>query len=132
MKNIVCLCGYIWISVSLLNGNTLRADELKTLLYSPAERDALVAARNGITHSAIYQLSGIVLRSSGRNVAWINGQAASEMQANSSISGQIPGLIIKRDHVLIKNKVLKVGDTLDIISGQRGSRLPTGAVKVKP
>ena len=112
----------------LLFAVTAHANEIGTLFFSPAERTALVASRSGITQSAVYTLNGITLRAAGKSVAWINGRAVSQIPKDPVI----PTLVILRDHVLIEGKVIKVGETLDIISGQRGLRLPEKAVQVKP
>lgn len=112
----------------LLFAVTAHADSIGTLFFSPAERTALVAARSGITQSAVYTLNGITLRAAGKSVAWINGRAVSQIPKDPVI----PTLVILRDHVLIEGKIIKVGETLDIISGQRGLRLPEKAVQVKP
>ena len=104
------------------------AHSIGTVFYSPAERTALVAARSGIAQSAVYSLSGITRRDTGKSVAWINGRAVTQVPADPGI----PTLVIERDHILIENKVIKVGETLDIISGQRTLRLPEQAVRIKP
>ncbi len=108
--------------------SSAHAHPIGTVFYTPAERAALVAARSGIAQSAVYTLSGITERDAGKSVAWINGRAVTQRPQDAAI----PTLIIKRDHVLIENKAIKVGETLDIISGQRVLRLPEQAVQVKP
>lgn len=126
--NIKLLC-FIFACLMLfseyVHANT---DSIGTLFYSPAERAALVAARSGITQSAVYTLNGITQRGAGKSVAWINGRAVTQIPPDAAI----PTLVIKRDHVLIEDQPIKVGETLDIISGQRGLRLPEKAVQVKP
>lgn len=112
----------------LLFCGTAHANSIGTVFYSPAERAALVAARSGIAQTAIYTVNGITYRGAGNSVAWINGRAATEVPHDTVI----PTLVIMRDHVLIEGKPIKVGETLDIISGQRGLRLPETAVQVKP
>lgn len=112
----------------LLFGGTAQANTIGTVFYSPAERAALVAARSGVTQSAIYTLNGITLRGAGKSVAWINGRAVTQVPQDAAI----PTLVIARDHILIEGKVIKVGESLDIISGQRTLRLPEKAVQVKP
>lgn len=112
----------------LLFCGTAQAGEIGTLFYSPAERSALVAARSGITQSAVYTVSGIIQRGAGKSAAWINGRALTEVPPDPAI----PGLVIHRDHVLIEGKSIKVGETLDIISDQRVLPLPEKAVQVKP
>ena len=114
--------------INLLIINTAHANPIGTVFYSPAERAALIAARSGIAQSAVYTLSGITERDAGKSVAWINGRAVTQRPQDAAI----PTLIIKRDHVLIEDQAIKVGETLDIISGQRVLRLPEQAVRVKP
>lgn len=119
---------YLIVVSLLMPGGTVNANSIGTVFYSPAERSALVAARTGVTQSVVYTLNGITLRGAGRSVAWINGRAVSQVPQDAAI----PSLIINRDHVLIEGKSIKVGETLDIISGQRVLRLPEKAVQVKP
>ncbi len=120
MKKTVLIC--------LLLGNVAQAQTLGTVFFSPAERIALIAARSGISQTATYTLNGITLRKEGKSVAWINGRAVTQIPPDPII----PTLVILRDHVLIEGKVIKVGETLDINSGQRTLRLPEKAVQVKP
>lgn len=117
-----------FIIILLPWGNAPLAEPLGTLFYSPTERAAMVAARAGISQSAVYTLNGITQRGAGKTVAWINGRAATEDPPDLAI----PTLVIKRDHVLIEGHPIKVGESLDIISGQRVLRLPEQAVQVKP
>lgn len=112
----------------MLFGGNVNATSIGTVFYSPAERAALVAARSGITQSAVYTVNGIIRRGAGKSAVWINGRAITEVPVDAAI----PTLTIARDHVLIEGKPIKVGETLDIISGQRVLRLPEQAVRVKP
>ena len=117
---------YISISIGLmLFAGEAGAYTIGTLFYSPAERAELVAARSGIAQSAVYTLNGITRRGAGKSVAWINGRAV------TAPDPVIPSLVIASDHVLIEGKPIKVGETLNINSGQRGLRLPENAVQVK-
>lgn len=118
---------FVFISL-LLFGDSAFANTIGTVFYSATERAALVAARSGVTQSAIYTLNGITLRGEGKSVAWINGRAVTQVPQDAAI----PTLVIARDHVLIEGKAIKVGETLDIISGQRVLRLPEKSVQVKP
>ncbi|MDO8351251.1 MAG: hypothetical protein Q7S94_08890 [Gallionella sp.] len=118
---------FIFIGL-LLSGGTAHAYSIGTVFYSNAERATLVAARSGITQTAIYSVTGIARRGAGKSVAWINGRAVTETPQDPII----PTLVINRDHILIEGKPIKVGETLDIISGQRVLRLPEQAVRVKP
>lgn len=112
----------------LLFGSFAHAHTIGTVFYSPAERNALVAARSGIAQTAVYTVNGIVQRGRGKSAVWINGRAITEVPPDPVITT----LIIGRDHVLIEKKPIKVGESLDINSGQRTLRLPENAVRVKP
>ncbi|MDD4928603.1 MAG: hypothetical protein PHP85_04920 [Gallionella sp.] len=112
----------------LLFCSTAGASTIGTVFYSPAERGALVAARNGISQSTVYTLSGIIQRGAGKSAAWINGRAVTQVPPDPVI----PSLVIGRDHVKIEDKILKVGESIDINSGQRILRLPEKSVRVKP
>lgn len=112
----------------LLFGGIAHANTIGTVFYSPAERAELVAARNGITQTAAFTINGIVQREHGKSAAWINGRAIPQMPPDPVITS----LVIRRDHVLIEKKPIKVGETFDIISGQRVLPLPENAVQVKP
>ncbi|MDX8378649.1 MAG: hypothetical protein R8K48_01175 [Gallionella sp.] len=118
----------IYITPLILLSTTAHAYAIGTLFYSPTERAALVAARSGITQTAIYSVSGIVQRGAGKSVVWLNGRAVPAIPQDAII----PSLIIGRDHVLVEGKAIKVGESLDIISGQRILRLPEKSVQVKP
>lgn len=124
--NTKSLC-FICVSLMLFCG-AAHANTIGTVFYSPSERAALLAARSGITQNVTYTLNGITQRGSGKSVAWINGRAATQVPQDAAI----PTLVIARDHIMIEGKSIKVGETLDIISGQRGLRLPEKAVRVKP
>ncbi len=118
----------IYFSSLLLLAGTAHAYTLGTVFYSPAERAALVAARNGIAQSAVFTVNGIVERNAGKSAVWINGRAIPQTPQDPVISS----LSIRRDHVLIEKKPIKVGETLDVITGQRVLRLPEKSVQVRP
>lgn len=118
----------IYIASLILLSTTAHAYSIDTLFYSPAERAALIAARSGITQTAIYSVDGIVQRGAGKSVAWVNGRAVPAIPQDAII----PSLVIGRDHALIEGKAIKVGESLDIISGQYILRLPEKSVQVKP
>lgn len=116
------------ITILLFACGTVHADTIGTVFYSPAERGALLAARSGIAQTAIYTVNGIIERGAGKSAVWINGRAITEVPPDPVITT----LVIKRDHVLIEKKPIKVGESLDINSGQRTLRLPENAVQVRP
>jgi len=118
---------FIFIGL-LLSVGAAHAYTIGTVFYSNAERATLVAARSGITQTAIYSVTGIIKRGAGKSVVWVNGRAVTETPQDPTI----PTLVIGRDHVMVEGKQIKVGESLDIISGQRVLRLPEQAVRVKP
>lgn len=122
--NVKAIC----IITLILLSSAAYAYPIGTLFYSPSERAALVAARNGIAQTAIYTVSGIIQRGAGKSVVWINGRAVPAVPQDAII----PTLVIDRDHVMVEGKPIKVGESLDILSGQRILRLPENAVQVKP
>ena len=123
MRNLLYYLSFIVLM--LLNGS---ACAIGTVFFSPAERTSVVAARAGIAQTALYTVSGILQRSNGKSVVWVNGRAVTEMPRDEII----PTLSISRDHVRIEDKPIKVGESLDILSGQRVLPLPENAVRTKP
>lgn len=121
---------------------------LGTVFYSPAERTKMVDRRNGVPENQIggdesddrgpeageapvprpIFVGGIVSRSGGRSVVWINGKPVAESMKDESL----PSLTLDRDHVIIDGKSVKVGEELDTITGKLFSPLPDGAIKVRP
>lgn len=130
--------GSAWLLVILWGQLAQAADQpLGTVFYTAAERQALAAARHKTAEdgqeaeakkSALFTVSGLVQRQDGKNVIWINGQPVAETQADTDS----PPVDLSDGRVLIDGKPVKVGETLDIVSGQRLSPLPAEAVKVKP
>lgn len=140
----------IMLLVLLFGRGALAADlPLGTVFYSPAERAELVAKRDGGTmkkggaedegadqqrrveqapNSLPYTVTGFVKRSGGRSVLWLNGEPVPETTTDAGR----PTFRLSRDHVVIDGKEIKVGETLDIISGKHVSPLPDGAIKVIP
>jgi hypothetical protein len=119
---------YIIIVCLLLPDRHAYSGTTATIFFSPDERAALIASRNGVTPGTIYSVNGIIRRDSGKSAAWINNRAIPENPPDPVI----PTLMIKPDHVLIENKPIKVGESLDIHSGQRTLRLPDKSVQIKP
>lgn len=136
----------------LVGREALAADgPMPTIFFSPAERAALEAARSPLAggteiavreekfveetkiadeapKSAIYTVSGLIRKGDGKSVAWVNGRPVMEMRREA---GQ-PSIRVTQDHVVIDGKALKVGDSVDMLSGERVTRLPAGAVRVLP
>jgi hypothetical protein len=106
------------------------AARLDTLVYSPAERDALVHARRGDAStvlSARQRVSGIVQREHGRSTAWINQHAVVEGQSmppahSTSISATA---------VTLNGQRVRVGETLDLNTLERGTALSPQALSLQ-
>ena len=140
-------CWGIFFLLFFLSGPRVFAAEqqLGTMFYSPAERRALVAARTGVddgkkvgeesavgkktnTSSARYTVSGLVSRSGGKSVAWINGQPVGEIPHSEGL----PLVDLRNGQIVIDGKTIKVGETIDIHSGEGSSPLPEPAAEGKP
>jgi len=102
-------------------------ERLGTLFYSPAERAALVSARAGDTHQdsvSGLRLGGIVKRAGGKGMVWINGQALPEGQPVSTA----PAPEITAQGATIDGKPVRVGETVNLITGERIDIVPPDAV----
>lgn len=107
-------------------------EPLGTLLYSPAERAAIVAARRGeqgevMGSGTSVSVSGLVKRGRQKSTAWINGQTVAEGQPVPSAG--VPA--IEARSVTIDGRSVRVRETLDLESGARTDALPQGAVSVR-
>jgi len=150
------VCSAIFLLLLLAGRGVLAADyPIGTVFYSPKERVSLVARRNGATDEMVaaeekkfeqekdvsegkgaeeaakslpYAVSGIVSRSGGKSVVWLNGQPVDETPHDASL----PPIRLSSDHAVIDGKSVKVGETLDTLSGESVAPLPAGAVKVVP
>lgn len=88
-----------------------------TLFYSPGERKAHETTHDQTTHDEmthVYKINGIVLRSAGKSVVWINGSPV--------LQDDLPKLGIFRDHVVLDGLIIKAGESKDIPSGPPQSR----------
>ena len=69
------------------------------------------------------RVDGAVTRSSGRNTVWLNGRPQSEADGTARTSpDRLPAV------ALGQGRVLRVGEVLEVDSGQRRDLLPEGAV----
>ncbi|MDP1984586.1 MAG: hypothetical protein Q8K23_18720 [Sulfuritalea sp.] len=107
-------------------------ERLGTLLFSPAERSTIAAARRDEQGQAVgsgtsVALSGLVKRGRDKGTVWINGQAVAEGQAVPAAG--IP--VIESKQVVIDGRPVRVRETLDLESGARTDALPQGAVSVR-
>ncbi len=138
--------GILFLLFMLSGPGVLAAEQqLGTIFFSPAERRALVAVRNGVgelkevgEESAVdkkpkpsrarYTISGLVSRSGGKSVAWINGQPIGEVSPKEGM----PHVDLSEGRVSIDGKTVKVGESIDILFGDESSPLPAPAAEVKP
>jgi hypothetical protein len=99
---------------------------LDTLLYTPAQRQAIVRARQGLSEvqvqSTVQRLSGVVRRADSRGTVWLNGQALPE-------GAQSTPRIVGVDAV-VRGKRLRVGESVDELSGAKTDVVAPGAVTV--
>ncbi len=108
-------------------GAIAETGRLGTLFYSPAERAALVSARAGDTHQdsvSGLRLGGIVKRAGGKGTVWVNNQAIPEGQPVPPAA--TPG--ITAQGVNIDGKSVRVGETVNLVTGEKTDLLPPGAV----
>ena len=101
------------------------ATGLGTLLYSPAERDEIVRARQGLADSlqevTQKRLSGIVRRQGGKSTVWVNDEA---MQEGDTDTPAIVGV-----DAVVKDKRLRVGQSVDALTGETHDLVPPGSVR---
>lgn len=109
------------------------SERLGTLFYSPAERVAIAVARSGDAPSEIREIrsslaiNGLVKRDNQKSTVWVNGQAIPEGQAIPPASAPT----ITANTVTVNGKSVRVGETLDLTSGERSDFIPEGSVSVK-
>lgn len=105
--------------------------EMGMLFYSPAERAAIERARSGsgavveeAAPSAL-QLSGLVRRGGGKSTAWINNRPWPEGPLNVARHAATVGA----GGVSVDGRPLRVGETLDLTTGQRSDVVAAEAVR---
>jgi len=70
-------------------------------------------------------VNGIVTRSSGRSTTWVNGEAAHDALRPTDSTARVPVGETKRA------VPLRVGETLDIDSGERRDLLGGGSIRIR-
>jgi hypothetical protein len=109
------------------------SESLGTLLYSQRERGAIVAARaaqqgmGGFNYDMSVSVKGLVKRMPAQGTTWINGQTVTEGQAITS--GGVP--VIGTKSVTVEGRAVRVGETLDLESGERVDLIPQGSLSVR-
>ena len=100
-------------------------EALNTLLYTPAQRQQIVQARQpqageqAVTTSVTH-LQGVVRRGAGRSTVWVNGKSLPEGQA------QTPRL--RGVDAVVAGQRLRVGEAIDTLSGARSDVVVPGTV----
>lgn len=100
---------------------------LGTLFYTPTERAAITGARDGKdTQEAPsgITLSGVIKRARGKGTLWINNKPIAEGQAIPPTT--TPQLTAQG--VTIDGKPVRVGETINLITGEKSDLLPSSAV----
>ena len=125
---LVCACLWgtgLWASVG-----AHAAEPLGTLLYSPAQRQAIIAARKrpaGESASLIplkpntSRLDGVVSRERAKGTAWVNGESREQ--------GAPQAPLIRGTEAVVEGRRLRVGETLDIATGTKTDLVAPGAVR---
>jgi hypothetical protein len=101
--------------------------DLDTLFYTPAQRANIIGQRQGQSGESLFgtkqQLTGVVRRGNGKSTVWINGKAQQEGQPKTP---PLQGL-----DALVDGKRLRVGESVDSITGARADVVAPGTVTVK-
>ena len=128
--------GAVLVLAGSLHPAPLRAQdvpELGTLFYTAQERQAIIRARQSAKSGqqgadapivTTTQLSGIVRRADRRGTVWINGQPHAEGSAAA-------GVLRSRDTTVLGGHRLRVGESVDTLSGARGDVVMPGAVQAQ-
>lgn len=99
--------------------------DLGALLFTPAQRASIIQARRqtqpaNSRSDIVQKFDGVVSRSNGKSTLWINGQAQPEGQPNTP---PLQGV-----DAVIDGKRLRVGESLDPLTGTLGDVVAPGAV----
>ena len=109
------------------------AEPLGTLLYSPAQRQAITAARKrpaGESASLIplkpntNRLDGVVARESAKGTAWVNGEPL--------MQGANKAPLIRGTEAVVEGRRLRVGESVDTTTGTKTDIVAPGAVRKGP
>ncbi len=102
-------------------------ERLGTLFYSPVERLEITHARGDLESSEAeaptrLQLDGLVKRGGGKSTAWLNGKPVAE----GLPVAQQPAPVINKAGVAIDGKPLRIGESLNLTTGERSDFIPQG------
>lgn len=119
--------------ISLWAGGGAAAEPVGTLLYSPAQRQAIAVARmhpGGESASltpltplkpSTTRLDGVVARDSARGTTWVNGEPKAQGVAKAP---RIVGL-----DAIVEGRRLRVGESVDTTTGTKTDIVAPGAVR---
>lgn len=123
-----------WVVATLL-GQAIGAgaapiDDLATLFYTPLQRQAISAGRQPTLKpgdmadlATSTQLNGIVLRAGGNGTVWLNHKPVPE---GTSPAGKIQAL-----GAMVDGRHMRVGESVDRLTGARTDVVEPGAVRVQ-
>ena len=101
--------------------------DLDTLFYTPAQRANIIGERQGQAGDSLFgtkqQLTGVVRRTNGNSTVWVNGKAQKE--------GNPKTPPLKGVDAVVEGKRLRVGESVDSLTGARADVVAPGAVTVK-
>ncbi|MBS1197543.1 MAG: hypothetical protein H6R18_1328 [Proteobacteria bacterium] len=101
--------------------------QLGTLFYTPSERATITASREGKANNETttgLTLGGIIKREHGKGTVWVNGRPVAEGQPVPP--AQTPK--INAQGITIDSKSVRVGETVNLVTGERTDIVPPGAV----
>lgn len=105
------------------------AESLGTLLYSPAQRQAIIALRkrqDGETASliplkpSITRLDGVVTRERAKGTSWVNGEPLAQGTPNAPL--------LRGTEAVVEGRRLRVGESVDTTTGTITDLVAPGAV----
>lgn len=121
----LAVCAAVLVGQPVLAVEPSRA-VLDTLFYTPAQRQEISRARQPNTEaqsSSTVRLSGVVRRNDRRGTVWVNNKALPEGGATTP---PIRGM-----DAVVEGQRLRVGESLDTLSGTRVDLVAPGAVTVQ-
>ncbi len=119
--------------IGLWAGGAQATEPLGTLLYSPAQRQAIIAARKhpgGDSSSliplkpSITRLDGVVTRERAKGTSWVNGEPLAQGAPNAPL--------LRGTEAVVAGRRLRVGESVDITTGIKTDVVAPGAVRKGP
>ena len=119
------------------------AQELGRLFFTPEQRDALDARRKArlpdapiaAAPSRSARIDGYVMRSGGKSTVWVNGEALAEGSRSEEVRAFLrrddPGRVSLSVGDDGKRVNVKIGETLDMGSGEARDLIGDGRIRVR-